>query len=95
MAAYMISDVNIINAERYEEYRLAVRTAVDKYGGRYIVRGGSAKVLEGTWNPARVVIVEFSSMAEAEKFYESPEFLKAKQLRQNAAMVNMILTDGL
>jgi uncharacterized protein (DUF1330 family) len=95
MPAYMISDVNIINAERYEEYRLAVRVAVDKFGGRYIVRGGSAKVLEGTWNPARIVIIEFSSMAEAEKFYVSPEFLKARQLRQNAAMVNMILTDGL
>ena len=95
MPAYMISDVNIINAERYEEYRLAVRAAVEKFGGRYIVRGGSAKVLEGTWNPARVVIVEFNSMTEAVKFYSSPEFLIAKQLRQNAAMVNMILTDGL
>jgi uncharacterized protein (DUF1330 family) len=95
MAAYMISDINIINAERYEEYRVAVRNAVDKHGGRYIVRGGQSKVLEGTWNPARVVIVEFDSMQVAERFYQSPEFLAARALRQNAAMVNMILTEGL
>jgi len=95
MAAYMVSDVNIINAERYEEYRLAVRTAVEKYGGRYIVRAGSSKVLEGTWNPARMVIVEFESMQAAERFFDSPEFIAARALRQNAAMVNMILTEGL
>ena len=95
MPAYMIADINIINAERYEEYRAAVRDAVQKHGGTYLVRAGGVKVLEGTWNPARMVIVQFPSMADAERFYKCADFLAARALRQNAAMVNMILTEGI
>jgi uncharacterized protein (DUF1330 family) len=90
----MISDVNVINAERYEEYLAAISEAVRNYGGRYLVRAHETKVLEGTWNPARVVVIQFDSMAEAEKFYSSEQFLSARALRQNVAMVNMILAEG-
>jgi len=51
-------------------------------------------VIEGTWDPSRLVIVEFPTLAQAENFYQSPEYLAARTLRQNAAMVNMILIDG-
>lgn len=90
----MIADVGIINLERYEAYRLAVRPAIERNGGRYLARGGDVKVLEGTWNPTRLVIVEFPTLKQAENFYQSSEFLAARELRQNAAMVNMILADG-
>jgi len=90
----MIADVGVINAERYEEYRVAVRAAIERNGGRYLARGGDATVIEGTWNPVRLVIVEFPTLGQAENFYRSPEFLEARALRQNAAMVNMILIDG-
>jgi uncharacterized protein (DUF1330 family) len=94
MSAYMVADVGIINAERYESYRLAVRAAIERNGGRYLVRGGDVTVIEGTWDPSRLVIVEFPTLAQAENFYQSPEYLAARTLRQNAAMVNMILIDG-
>jgi uncharacterized protein (DUF1330 family) len=94
MPAYMISDVNVVNAERYEDYLAAISEAVQKHGGRYLVRAHQTKVLEGTWNPARVVVIEFASMADAERFYSSEQFLAARELRQNVAMVNMILAEG-
>jgi uncharacterized protein (DUF1330 family) len=51
-------------------------------------------VVEGTWNPSRLVVIEFPSLEQAERFYQSPEYRTARELRQNAAMVNMILIDG-
>lgn len=90
----MIADIGIINSERYEEYRLAVREAIERNGGRYLARGGDVTVLEGTWNPTRLVIIEFPTLAQAKNFYQSPEYLKTRALRQNAAMVNMILAEG-
>jgi uncharacterized protein (DUF1330 family) len=94
MSAYVILDVNVINAERYQSYREAVLVAIERHGGRYLVRGGEVAVLEGIWNPERVVMIEFPGVEDARRFYESPEFLAARELRQNAAMVNMILVDG-
>jgi uncharacterized protein (DUF1330 family) len=94
MSAYVISDIDIINSERYRRYSELVRLAVDRHGGQYLVRGGEVAVLEGIWNPARVVIIEFAGVDQARKFYDSPECRDARALRQNAAMVNMILVDG-
>jgi uncharacterized protein (DUF1330 family) len=94
MSAYMIADVGIISGERYESYRVAVRAAIERNGGRYLVRGGDVTVIEGTWDPERLVVVEFPTLEQAESFYKSPEYLEARTLRQNAAMVNMILIDG-
>ncbi len=94
MSAYMIADVGIINGERYESYRVAVREAIARNGGRYLARGGDVTVVEGTWNPSRLVVIEFPSLEQAERFYQSPEYRTARELRQNAAMVNMILIDG-
>lgn len=95
MSAYVISDVNIINAKRYKKYSEAVRSAIERHGGRYLVRGGDVAVLEGIWNPERVVIIEFAHLEDARQFYESPEFRETRELRNNAAMVNMILVDGI
>jgi uncharacterized protein (DUF1330 family) len=94
MSAYVISDTSVINADRYESYRAAIGVAVERNGGRYLVRGGEVAILEGIWNPDRLVIIEFPSVNEAQHFFESTEFQQARELRQNAAMVNMILVDG-
>jgi uncharacterized protein (DUF1330 family) len=63
VAAYLIADVDITDAAVFEEYRRDVPATEARYGGRYIARGGATKVLEGDWEPHRLVIVEFPDMA--------------------------------
>lgn len=50
-AAYVIADITVLNSELYEDYRRQVPAVVEKYGGRYLVRGGASEVLEGEWKP--------------------------------------------
>lgn len=95
MAVYMIADLNVINRQKYETYRNLVREAIEAHGGRHLVRGGNCTVLEGIWDPARMVIVEFPSRAHAEAFYHSDVYTQARSIRNNAAMLNMILVDGI
>jgi len=63
MAAYLISDVIVRNAEAFQTYRTRAEEAIVKYGGRYLARGGAVQALEGVWSPRNIVIVAFGSMA--------------------------------
>jgi uncharacterized protein (DUF1330 family) len=74
MAAYLIVDIDVKNAAGYEEYRRQVPTTVAKYGGRFIVRGGTSETLEGDWSPKRVVVVEFPTMEALKRWYNSAEY---------------------
>jgi uncharacterized protein (DUF1330 family) len=94
MAVYMIADLNVINRQKYEKYRQLVREAIEQHGGRHLVRGGNCTVLEGIWDPQRMVIIEFPTRAHAEAFYHSETYTQARAIRNNAAMLNMILVDG-
>ena len=64
-------------------------------GGRFVVRGGELAVLEGDWNPARLVILEFSDLEAAKRWYASPEYEEAKRLREGAANLRMVAVQGL
>ena len=94
MAAYLISEIEIHNPEGYEEYRRLVQPTLDKYGGRFIARGGRIDVLEGMWNPKRIVICEFESLARARQWYDSPEYRKARDVRQKNSKANIIVVEG-
>ncbi len=59
VAAYLIAEHLIADAERFEQYRSKVAPMIERYGGRYLTRGGSHEVLDGKWNPTRAVIIEF------------------------------------
>ncbi|MBF1166434.1 MAG: DUF1330 domain-containing protein, partial [Dechloromonas agitata] len=69
--------------------------AIAEYGGRYLVRGGAAEILEGKWvNVPRLVIVEFESIEQARRFYHSAAYQAARQTRLNAAEMNMLVVAG-
>lgn len=92
---YLIAEAKVHDAEVYERYKLQSLAAVEQYGGRFIVRGGAADVLEGKWTPpSRMVIVEFDSPEQAKRFYDSPEYQAARQVRENAAEMNMLVISG-
>ena len=94
MAAYLVAQVRIDDPETYQRYREAVPPLVDRFGGRFLVRGGELEVLEGAWPLPRLVIIEFQSRDAARLFYESPEYQKILPLRQQASQGNVILVEG-
>ncbi|MGZ4419557.1 MAG: DUF1330 domain-containing protein, partial [Gaiellaceae bacterium] len=65
------------------------------HGGRFVVRGGETAVLEGDWNPKRLVVVEFDDLEAAKRFYDSPEYQAAMKLREGAANLNMVAVEGI
>ncbi len=95
MPAYLIAEVDVTDTAAYEEYRKITPGAVAAYGGRFIVRGGTVEGKEGGWKPARLVVVEFPSMDQARKFYDSPEYAPALAIRLKAAKSRLILAEGL
>ena len=90
-----LSIADVTDPARYEEYRKLAPAAIAKYGGRYLVRGGATKVLEGTWQPKRVVVLEFPDVAAAQRFYDSPEYRAARDTRAGAATMNIVVVEGL
>ncbi|HNJ75179.1 MAG TPA: DUF1330 domain-containing protein [Azospira sp.] len=93
---YLIANAAVSDAEAYEGYKKLAAVAIAQYGGRYLVRGGALDVLEGQWAGApRVVIVEFDSVEQARKFYDSPEYRAAREARVGAADMNMLVVEGL
>lgn len=93
--AYVIAQASVTNPEQYEGYKALAGAAVAKYGGKYIVRGGATHLLEGDWAPPRLVILEFESVEQAKRFYDSPEYRAAREQRQGAAQMNMLVVEGL
>jgi uncharacterized protein (DUF1330 family) len=94
MPAYLIADVSVENQDVYAEYRRQVLPLIEKYGGRFIVRGGAHETLEGSWRPARLVVIEFPSMAVLKDWYGSPEYKKLIALRQTASRGSLLAVEG-
>lgn len=94
MAAYVIAEIEITDPSAYEDYRRQVPAVVAKYGGKFLVRGGKVDPKEGGWKPSRIVVVEFPSMAQAQKWYDSPEYAPLIRLRQKASRGKLILVEG-
>jgi len=94
MAAYVVVESTVTDPERYRVYRDLALVAVSKYGGRFLVRGGKTEILEGDWQPDRLVIVEFPSVEVIRRFYDSPEYLAARAARAEAADFAMLVVEG-
>ena len=95
MAVYAVVNVQITDPPRYTEYREQAPAAIARYGGKYLARGGKVEVLEGDWNPQRLVILEFESMERFHEWYNSPEYAPLKQLRREAAVTAFVIVEGL
>ena len=94
MSAYVIAEIEVTDPAAYEDYRKQVPGVVQKYKGKFIVRGGRIESMEGGWAPKRMVVVEFPSMDEALKFYRSPEYRPLIALRQSASKGKLIIVEG-
>jgi len=94
MAAYVIAEIEVTDPAAYEDYRKQVPGVVEKYKGKFIVRGGRIESMEGGWSPKRLVVVEFPSMDQALKFYRSPEYKPLIGLRQKASRGKLVIVEG-
>jgi uncharacterized protein (DUF1330 family) len=95
MAAYAVVNVRVTDPDRYAEYRDKAPDTIAHYGGKYLARGGKVEVLEGDWDPQRLVILEFESLERFNEWYNSPEYAPLKQLRHKAAVTEFAVVEGL
>lgn len=93
-SAYIIANVAVTNPEQYEAYKKLSTIAIQAHGAEICVRGGAVEVLEGDWSPNRLVMLKFASVAQAKAFYDSVEYGAARQAREGAAVMRMVLVEG-
>ena len=94
MAAYAIADVEIIDSAKFQEYGGQVPATIEKYGGKYIIRGGTIEKAEGDWEPGRIVVIEFENMNQLKKWYHSQEYSNPMRLRHESANTNVLFVEG-
>lgn len=94
MPGYIITNAEIFDADAYGEYGKDAPAAIAKFGGEFLTRGGAAEILEGNWQPHRIVVVKFDTVDDAKAMYNSPEYQSARKKREGAADFNMIVVEG-
>jgi uncharacterized protein (DUF1330 family) len=94
MSAYVISEVDVKDAAGFETYRTIAAKAIAQYGGRYLVRGGAANVVEGGPPPKTIIVVEFPSMEKLREWYASAEYAEALKVRRTALDRRLIFVEG-
>ena len=90
---YWMAMVDITDPDGYPQYIAANKAAFDKYGGRFLVRGGQGEVLEGP-SATRLVVIEFDSYQTALDCYRSPEYQAALKLGQQFATAHFAAVAG-
>ena len=94
-SAYLIAHVQVTDPTQYEQYKKFSSLAMQAHGAEVCVRGGAVSVLEGDWQPERIVVLKFADVAAARKFYDSVEYQRARDAREGAAVMRMIVVEGL
>jgi len=94
VSAYIVVQISIHDPASYEVYKALAPASLAVYGGRYIVRGGASTILEGSWQPSRLVVLQFPTSDQARAWWSSPEYAPAKAVRQRSAHTEMLLVEG-
>jgi len=101
---YLVLDITVHDTDTYAQYREKVEPVIENYGGRYVVRSGaksfdnnpaSAVISpEGEWYPDRIIVLEFKSKEQVQRFVESPEYQAIVHLRTSSASTKSVLVNG-
>lgn len=94
MSAYVIFDVEIRDAAKYKEFMDGVKPALEAAGAKYLARGGAHKVYEGDWQPRRIVLIEFPSVAVWEEFYNGATYQSLKSIRDACSSARLVSVEG-
>ncbi len=94
MAAYMIVNIDILDASAFKEYQSRFPALMEQFGGRYIVRGGATEQVEGDWEPRRLIVIEFPTIGDARRLVASEEYQALKRIRDRSTRTDFILVEG-
>lgn len=94
MTAYIVARVDVKDPTMLMKYQAAVPPIVEKYGGKFIARGGSVITLEGPTESRRMVLIEFPDLTAATTFFNSPEYTETRKLRDGVAIAEFVAIDG-
>jgi uncharacterized protein (DUF1330 family) len=95
MPAFCFFDIlEVVDRPKLDEYRKRVQPTVERYGGRYRGIGGQCDVVEGNWRPVFPVVIEFPTLADARRWYDSDEYGALKALRLDAVRSNGVIFEG-
>ena len=95
-SAYILVDTRITDPVAYEDYKAAARPIIEQYGGVYLTRGGKMDIMQTElWDPARIVLIKFPSMAAAHAFLNSPEYAPIKSIRLASSTATLLVLEGL
>jgi uncharacterized protein (DUF1330 family) len=93
--AYIVAEIEVIDAAVYEGYKAAVAPMVAKYGGRYLVRGGAVETIDGAEPQGRVIILEFPSLVVAQAFLRSDEYRPVAAIRHKSTTSRLFVVEGM
>jgi uncharacterized protein (DUF1330 family) len=95
MAAYVISEVEALDEDSFENYRNLAKASIEKHGGRYLVRAALPEAAEGVWpSQRRLVILEFPDMDTARRWYSSDDYAQALVFRDRALSRRLVFVEG-
>ncbi|MBC7717667.1 MAG: DUF1330 domain-containing protein [Pseudorhodobacter sp.] len=95
MSAHVIFNVEIRDMARYQDFMKGVKPALDAANGRYLAGGNAHKVYEGDWQPRRIVVLEFPSVAAFESFYTGPVYQGLRAVRDECSSARLVSVEGL
>lgn len=96
MAAYILGKLKVSNWNWYREYRDTTEPLVEKYGGKYLIKGGASEKLEGGVPvPSAFVLIEFPDQKSAQDWYQCDEYAEMIKLRATSGVeTELFLVDG-
>ena len=95
MPAYIIAEIQVTDPVAYDDYRPLAAASIARFGGRFMVRGGTVNLLEGEPQPERIVVIEFPDVETARRWYRSEEYQIALKIRQAASRGRVLLAEGI
>lgn len=94
MPAYIVAHIEVTDPQKFDEYRAAVPAVIEKYGGRYVVRGGTIENVENDIGVSRLTIVEYDDMEAAKRFYHSEEYAPLIKIRKASTNSSLAFVEG-
>ncbi|WP_328396943.1 DUF1330 domain-containing protein [Nocardia sp. NBC_00416] len=94
MSAYVIVNAEVLDEEAGWAYAPVAQKSILEHGGRYLVAGPTDEPVEGAWDAPRILIIEFPDMDRIRQWYDSPDYRRARQIRDGKVRVQMLFTEG-
>lgn len=94
MAAYVVIDSRVKDAEAFASFLEQVPAIVKAHGGRYLVRGGATEVIRGGWAPHRLAVIEFDSVQQAKGWQDGPDYADLREMLNRCSDTDVVIVDG-